>query len=550
MMAMESIAEEEEEEPTRRCCLFCASSSPSSKNNEAEQAPPTPATITMDRGMERPTMANRNQSVYLSARHSSAMGQEELAALKEFEDAAMARFSVTGGGDQSVYFGALDALDAMDNDDNIQSLPYAPAQVADPRPRESISLEDPSSLLGVLKELKEPRVNVQCAGYPGNLTEEELAACQKFRAELQRRRTDGNGGETYSDIVRIYDPVETEPYSLCRFLRARQFNVDKVFEMVTEVLGVWREAQKHDYFPDPSAALGAPLNVFLTQLPSLYSGCAKNGSPVSYAFAANLSVEGIECLTELENIEKYAWFSSLHRFKAEIARAQTINPDVVRCEAIQIVDLKGLNASVLNKRTLDTLARLVTVNKCFPEILNSMVIVNAPSFFSFFWRIIRAMLDPRTASKIVMFSKEQDGINWMLERIDKSELLSDYGGDGDSFEEVLNKQTEGGCAKRQVVKRIAISQWTKDKVHFELDWNEGARFKAYTRSTSDAEFELFKDGTNTLLKAEVKGSPNQKPFSVDLFANVKGPGSFTIKASGKSSSTEYFVVAGDVLDAQ
>lgn len=87
---------------------------------------------------------------------------------------------------------------------------------------------------------------------------------------------------------------------------------------------------------DPSAALGAPVNVFLTQLPSLYSGCAKNGSPVSYAFAANLSVEGIECLTELENIEKYAWFSTLHRFKAEIARAQTINPDVVRYAAVLV----------------------------------------------------------------------------------------------------------------------------------------------------------------------------------------------------------------------
>jgi hypothetical protein len=116
---------------------------------------------------------------------------------------------------------------------------------------------------------------------------------------------------------------------------------------------------------------------------------------VAYARASGLSIEGIECVTELSRIENYSWYVTLHKFKSQAARAQQVNPDMVRyviwpteylidrtratfshrkplsharCEGIQIVDLKGLNASALNKRTLECLKKLIAVNKCFPEV--------------------------------------------------------------------------------------------------------------------------------------------------------------------------------------
>ena len=72
-----------------------------------------------------------------------------------------------------------DALDASESNDEV--IPYAPAKVADPRLRQSLTMDDPTSLLKVMKELKEPRVQVDGSGYPGNLTQAELAACQQFR---------------------------------------------------------------------------------------------------------------------------------------------------------------------------------------------------------------------------------------------------------------------------------------------------------------------------------------------------------------------------------
>lgn len=147
------------------------------------------------------------------------------------------------------------------------------------------------------------------------------------------------------------------------------------------------------------------MNVFLTQFPSISFGCAKSGAPIDYVRTEGLSVEGMECLTDLENLPNYAWHSSYHNFPNEVAKAQVKNPDLVRyanfmkmfgfffftvhcvclstyscstcavactrCEMMQVVDLRGLNSSTLNARTLEALKGVIAVNKCFPEVRTS-----------------------------------------------------------------------------------------------------------------------------------------------------------------------------------
>jgi hypothetical protein len=39
-------------------------------------------------------------------------------------------------------------------------------------------------------------------------------------------------------------------------------------------------------------------------------------------------------------------------------------------------------------------------NDHYPELLRRMYIVNAPGYFSFFWKIIKPMFDPTTAEKV------------------------------------------------------------------------------------------------------------------------------------------------------
>ena len=245
---MDPISEDaDEDQPPRSCCsLLFGGSAP---RTAAREAHIEPAKTTNGRAVNspaassrgsRPGMGARHRSVYFAARES--LKQAELKALKEFEDALVASM----GGDESLYFDALDATEGSQSD-----FAYAPATVSEPRQhRESCRMADPNTLLQVIEELKEPRVKVGLSGYPGNLTEAELAACQKFRAELEKRKKDvANDGKIYEEIVRVYKKVETEPYALCRYLRARQYNVDKVFEMLDECVEQWRKAREHHFYP-------------------------------------------------------------------------------------------------------------------------------------------------------------------------------------------------------------------------------------------------------------------------------------------------------------
>ena len=109
--------------------------------------------------------------------------------------------------------------------------------------------------------------NVREKGFPGELTEEEeLEAVKLFQSELKAR------DPIYSQIVRSLSMVEKEAYALCRWLRARKFDVEKVFELLDEAKEHYAKAREHDFYPDLESCLGISRPIFLSQYPAVFSG--------------------------------------------------------------------------------------------------------------------------------------------------------------------------------------------------------------------------------------------------------------------------------------
>lgn len=442
---------------------------------------------------------------------------------------------------------------------------YTPAISLDVHPRNSIVMDDPQTLLSSPKKspnavpprgmdrrrssgfirhhlLNEPRLEVQLRGYPGDLNEEELDACLKFRKQLREK------DEAYQEMVHCFHGVEEEPYALCRFMRSRKFNVQDAFAMMDESIGHWNEAKQHDFYPTVEAAVGCPPSVFLTQYPYLFAGNAKNGAPVAYFMCGRLKLEGIECVTELEQINNYAWNTVMHQFKKQVAVAQGAHPNmVVRCENVAVFDLKGLGSSQLCQQSLDVMKRLGDVSSCFPELLNRLVVLNAPRFFTMFWPMIRSFMDPRTVAKIDIFSNERKGKARLLELISKEELLSNYGGKAPSFDETAQeKQLGSNSCARQVVELMSIkpqyqANWNGG---FELTADEQATVRVFTRSSAGANISILKGNKETVKTFEVRNpAEGSKPYSVEVASNMKGPGTFSIVATSMSSSTtDHFLV--------
>jgi len=239
----------------------------------------------------------------------------------------------------------------------------------------------------VKEELENSNMVVQ-PGYPGSLTEKELEACMEFRKVIKTKREEGD--PSYYDMLRSLESFEDEAFALCRFLRSRQFNVSETLKLMDGNMEKWNEAKSHDFYPDLETTCGCPLFVLKTQVPILAHSIANNGSMVIYFQVGNVSLQAIDCLTNMENFKAYMWNLLTHSFRATVEKAQQKFPDTTMLgEVTFVVDLKGVNRSLFTARVMKLLEDVFGILNCFPEALSKLMIVNAPFFFSVMWMALK-----------------------------------------------------------------------------------------------------------------------------------------------------------------
>lgn len=100
-------------------------------------------------------------------------------------------------------------------------------------------------------------------------------------------------------------------------------------------------------------------------------------------------------------------------------------------ECFCILDLEGLTTSQLSSRALAIVKEQSAIDSiCFPETMHKMLIVNAPTFFTATWRLIKGWLDQRTANKIEVISSRATMEKRLMDFIDVDLIPEDYGGKG------------------------------------------------------------------------------------------------------------------------
>mmetsp|Transcript_5183 Transcript_5183/g.11497 ORF Transcript_5183/g.11497 Transcript_5183/m.11497 type:complete len:567 (-) Transcript_5183:1541-3241(-) len=303
----------------------------------------------------------------------------------------------------------------------------------------------------------------QGKGYPGELTESELATCLEFREKLKTKNP------AYKEIVMAMHPHEQEAFALCRFLRARDFDAENVFAMLEEDNQAvnWRTTKNVDFYSDFHTAIpefnGCPLSVLMSQFPLIHSGIGKNGAIIMYVKAGEINCPGIECIVgDMVNAMPFCWNRLYHgardAMEREIARSDP-SSTMVLAEKIMIIDLKGNSA--LFSTGYDFLKATPQAGSCFPETSNRTYILNAPFSFSVVWAAAKQIMDARTVQKIGFFSTNAKAKSDFMKHIDSNELLSNYGGAGESFEEILAKRQKELAHKegivRYVVKHLAMN---------------------------------------------------------------------------------------------
>lgn len=368
-------------------------------------------------------------------------------------------------------------------------------------------------------------------GQPGELTDEEVNVYTQFRNEVEKR------GRDFRETVYSFGEEEGEPYALCRWLRARKFKLDAVIQMVEEATKVREEPKKHDFYPDPKAALGVDTHVYIGQYPQLYHGNGKNGCPIFISKPGELNINAVECITTFPGILRYHWYAMMHDFATRLRANKAKNENFTRFECIIVLDLGALSVSQLNSRTLNVIKEQAFIDSlCFPETMNKMIIINAPRFFSATWKIIKGWIDVRTANKIEIIASRKSWEKRLLELADPSDLPSDYGGTGADSKTCILRETTTGDMKKSLTELLHVRSHAS--VVVELEQGEKMDVLVYTKAKAGLKFSItdadhvkgpFVENIDVTFTGGID-LDNEPPASATLASNLVGPGKFKIKA--------------------
>lgn len=369
---------------------------------------------------------------------------------------------------------------------------------------------------------------------------------------------DLRGGD-FKDTVYCFGLEEGEVYALCRWCRARKYNFEDIMMMVEEATKCRAEGKTANFYPNPKSALGCDTAVYAAQYPQVYSGVAKNGSPLYFSKIGNLNVEGIECITTVSSIVKYHWYVMIHDFANRLRSHKKDDPTFTNFECVCVMDLGNLTMGQIGSKCMTIVKEQSAIDSlCFPETLNKMYIINSPRFFSATWGIIKGWLDPRTANKIEVISNRKTWETALLDYVDPDQLPSDYGGIGPNTKDTMEKETFTGKLKRLHSEVMYVRG--SGSITYDIISGEELEVSIYTRSVAGAKWAVSdaknKHGTTYVGDVLTKHTSGDEamslpPLHVQLTkANIKGPASIKLKAESLGSrwSSERFLVVFSVFN--
>lgn len=212
-----------------------------------------------------------------------------------------------------------------------------------------------------------------------------------------------------------------------RFLRARSFSVQKALEQF-ERSSAWRQSHKVDstYETFPIAEFESSKLSY----PRWNGRRDRLGRPVYIYRLASLVDHSKELMADPEE-RRYQRIISLTeylvRFVLPLCSDMTEDKSV-DC-VTTIIDLEGISISSMwtLKSHIQQSISLTTGN--YPETINTICVVNAPSFFPRIWMWVKGMFDEGTKNKVHLTGSGPDQGKELLEIISAENLPKCYGGE-------------------------------------------------------------------------------------------------------------------------
>lgn len=219
------------------------------------------------------------------------------------------------------------------------------------------------------------------------------------KSELDRSKLEHLRKVVATDLAEF--PDLASDWSLLRFLRARDFDINRTSLMLHECCNFRRQ---NDFY----SSLKHPYDYFETINKYYYSGFCNydyEGHPVIVEEVAKSKPDMILGHIPEKMILEYIIQKNeriLHTVLPAMSRIKGKRIDQI----VMIADLKDAGMSILFQSKVQAYLKLMlTVGQnCYPEILVKSYVVNAPFLFKGIWSIIKGMMDARTVAKFCIES--------------------------------------------------------------------------------------------------------------------------------------------------
>uniref|UniRef100_A0A8B9RIT5 SEC14 like lipid binding 1 n=1 Tax=Astyanax mexicanus TaxID=7994 RepID=A0A8B9RIT5_ASTMX len=224
---------------------------------------------------------------------------------------------------------------------------------------------------------------------------------------------------------------------ILRFLRARDFNMDKAREILCQSL-TWRKQHQVDYLLDTWTSPQV--------LHDYYTGGwhhhDRDGRPLYILRLGQMDTKGLVRALGEESLLRHVL-----SINEEGLRRCEENTKVfgrpISCWTC-LVDLEGLNMRHLWRPGVKALLRIIEVVEAnYPETLGRLLILRAPRVFPVLWTLVSPFIDENTRKKFLIYAgNDYQGPGGLVDYIDK-EIIPDFLGG-----ECMCEVPEGGLVPK------------------------------------------------------------------------------------------------------
>lgn len=247
-------------------------------------------------------------------------------------------------------------------------------------------------------------------GFMGDLSEEQEAALEKFKKYIAE--------ENLTNDPRYDD------YYLLRFLRARQFDMEKTIKMFTDFLA-WRTEHRADeamvIYKCPNVEKAKNL------YQHGYHGTDRLGRPFYIDQPCKFHIDDL--LEIVEKAELYQYYVREYEKLLHIRMPACSAACGTRIEqSFSLLNIDGFTMGKLKEKSREFVKIATSIGQDnYPEIMGKTFIINAPFVFKGAWAIVKGFLDEKTRKKITILGSSYQ--KELFEHVDPENVPKELGGE-------------------------------------------------------------------------------------------------------------------------